>query len=669
MSSPGENSTPPHVQDLDLDYLVSVFASNVFTSNTTDPKEVQIFDDIQEKCVKLFNKDYIVKIIDNDRGELSATYPNKIVSLALPAHSDGNWDGGNGHQEDAQELRMHMKKSRVARARTRFVVPVILYDGKHICRSATLSGGIEMYTRTLVDYLCGPSRCRFSQFCVSSGLVDPHCYGRPSTSRLREEYEELPGDADTSHLPEDDASLHDELRKEDIELLRLLSVDQICDFMVEGKKKKCGIKITSSEKVDRSKRYQDFTIFKLPYPGCEFFEKYVKQHYNPEGLFYDWTQHFVDVELDVPETSVASELNIDWKNYKRWDLVELTKNYLKFLLKVIIDGDSSILVHCISGWDRTALFVSLLRLSLWADNAIHQNLSALEMAYLTAAYDWFLFSHRLPRRVQKFEEIFFFCFNMLKYISAEEFSTLNLKSHGNRSSKIAGTSSASERESLDANISCLGLYVPEAETTTMVREMQTMDTTDAGPSARRHVDTSHDATPESTSSSDISIASREFPALVEHHRQCYSHSDKACEEAPFDVEEASVEGISLSVMLSQPPTETLMDIQESWQVFKETGSTDSSLSLEDNGDPNTSCSSLAGSSENSEKPGGSEDGTPSEKELSLKLRRERLEEVRLLVTRAYLNMRTAAANQQASPRYITAIARTFSVGSARDSKS
>ncbi|KAH8032826.1 hypothetical protein HPB51_002980 [Rhipicephalus microplus] len=163
-----------------------------------------------------------------------------------------------------------------------------------------------------------------------------------------------------------DASLHDELRKEDIELLRLLSVDQICDFMVEGKKKKCGIKITSSEKVDRSKRYQDFTIFKLPYPGCEFFEKYVKQHYNPEGLFYDWTQ--------------------------RWDLVELTKNYLKFLLKVVIDGDSSILVHCISGWDRTALFVSLLRLSLWADNAIHQNLSALEMAYLTAAYDWFLFS-------------------------------------------------------------------------------------------------------------------------------------------------------------------------------------------------------------------------------------------------------------------------------------
>ncbi|XP_049272522.1 myotubularin-related protein 14-like [Rhipicephalus sanguineus] len=94
MSSPGKSSAPPHVQNLDLDYLLSVFASNVFTSSTTDPEKVQIFDDIQEKCVELFNKDYIVKIIDNDRGKLSATYPNKIVSLALPARSDGSNDDG-----------------------------------------------------------------------------------------------------------------------------------------------------------------------------------------------------------------------------------------------------------------------------------------------------------------------------------------------------------------------------------------------------------------------------------------------------------------------------------------------------------------------------------------------------------------------------------------------
>jgi len=56
-------------------------------------------------------------------------------------------------------------------------------------------------------------------------------------------------------------------------------------------------------------------------------------------------------------------------------------------------GDGGILVHCISGWDRTPLFVSLLRLSLWAEGAIHQSLSALEILYLTIAYDWFLFGY------------------------------------------------------------------------------------------------------------------------------------------------------------------------------------------------------------------------------------------------------------------------------------
>ncbi|GBL95249.1 Myotubularin-related protein 14, partial [Araneus ventricosus] len=74
-----------------------------------------------------------------------------------------------------------------------------------------------------------------------------------------------------------------------------------------------------------------------------------------------------------------------------WDLVKLTQNYLKLLVTYVVEGTSSILIHCISGWDRTPLFVSLLRLSLWADGQIHTSLSPVEMAYLTLAYDWYLF--------------------------------------------------------------------------------------------------------------------------------------------------------------------------------------------------------------------------------------------------------------------------------------
>lgn len=54
-------------------------------------------------------------------------------------------------------------------------------------------------------------------------------------------------------------------------------------------------------------------------------------------------------------------------------------------------GSAGLLVHCISGWDRTPLFVSLLRLSLWADGEAHKSLKPLEILYLTLAYDWFLF--------------------------------------------------------------------------------------------------------------------------------------------------------------------------------------------------------------------------------------------------------------------------------------
>ena len=60
-------------------------------------------------------------------------------------------------------------------------------------------------------------------------------------------------------------------------------------------------------------------------------------------------------------------------------------------LLLYLIGDVGLLVHCISGWDRTPLYISLLRLSLWADGAIHKSLSAVEIVYLTLAYDWYLF--------------------------------------------------------------------------------------------------------------------------------------------------------------------------------------------------------------------------------------------------------------------------------------
>ncbi|XP_036286920.1 myotubularin-related protein 14 isoform X7 [Pipistrellus kuhlii] len=158
--------------------------------------------------------------------------------------------------------------------------------------------------------------------------------------------------------------------------------------------------------------------------GCEFFKEYKDRDYIAEGLIFNWKQDYVDAPLSIPEFLTCS-LNIDWSQYQSWDLVQQTQNYLKLLLSIInSDDDSGLLVHCISGWDRTPLFISLLRLSLWADGLIHTSLKPAEVLYLTVAYDWFLFGHMLVDRLSKGEEIFFFCFNFLKHIISEEFSSL-----------------------------------------------------------------------------------------------------------------------------------------------------------------------------------------------------------------------------------------------------
>ena len=48
-------------------------------------------------------------------------------------------------------------------------------------------------------------------------------------------------------------------------------------------------------------------------------------------------------------------------------MVALTQNYVRLMLAYLRrDTKGGLLVHCISGWDRTPLFVALLRMSLWA---------------------------------------------------------------------------------------------------------------------------------------------------------------------------------------------------------------------------------------------------------------------------------------------------------------
>ncbi|XP_031462931.1 myotubularin-related protein 14 isoform X3 [Phasianus colchicus] len=392
---------------------------------------------IERRCLELFGRDYRYSVISNAHGEVCAHYPRHIVLLERD-----NAAGRDPFESTVQvgKLQDLINRSKMARCRGRFVCPVILYKGKHICRSATLAGWGELYGRTGYNYI------------FSGGSDDAWA----DAEDISEE---------DSALRNADSQLFDKVRGHDIKLLRYLSVRYICDLMVENKKVKFGLNVTSSEKVDKAQRYADFTLLSIPYPGCEFFKEYKDRDYTAEGLIFNWKQDYVDAPLSIP-ASVTQSLSIDWSEYQSWDLVQQTQNYLKLLISIInSDDDSGLLVHCISGWDRTPLFISLLRLSLWADGLIHVSLEPSEILYLTVAYDWFLFGHMLADRLNKGEEvlhmacvlsqmhgvacagsgmciwsctgvredqdgmlaalgslIFFFCFNFLKHITSEEFS-------------------------------------------------------------------------------------------------------------------------------------------------------------------------------------------------------------------------------------------------------
>ncbi|XP_058796334.1 myotubularin-related protein 14 [Phymastichus coffea] len=394
----------------DLHDLLKYFSKNTYKANETD----SIAQAIMQRCILLADLDYSHTIVNNSIGDLSAHYPSHLIILEYDKKSHQNLSDTSPPQRttetiyesiyEPKQLKELIKNARIARCRSRFPLPVILYKGRNICRSATLSGGPEIYGRSGYEYLFSNSD------------------SNASMQESVEERSEEPGNGEWQ--------LFHKFRSQDIRLLKMLNVGTIIDFMVEKKKVKFGINVTSSEKVDKEQRYSDFTIISLPYPGCEFFREFRENDYLAVGLVFDWSQPHIDAKIGIPEDPISSQLQINWEQYQVWDLVNLTQNYFRLILKYLNDSSNGMLFHCISGWDRTPLFISLLRISLWADGAIHQTLNAKQLLYFTIAYDWMLFGHDLQDRLGKGEEIFYFCFHFLKYIYEDEFS-VNKQRHSN----------------------------------------------------------------------------------------------------------------------------------------------------------------------------------------------------------------------------------------------
>ncbi|KAL6618502.1 phosphatases II [Neocallimastix sp. 'constans'] len=263
------------------------------------------------------------------------------------------------------ELKILFMKSKLSRVRSRFVIPVILYKNKNICRSGTLSLEPEMLLNTL------NSKTKQIIYGISSENPEAETSFRKSIIQYRQF---------------------------DIELLNKLHIKGIADLMVENKKIKYGLTVSSSEKCEPSGQYlrSGIHLIIVPYPGSEYFRNFKYNHFCAKNLKVDWSSSFINSELKFPLYN-QNYLNINWIQYKSWDFIQLTQNYMKLFVNLLqqkstdVDEDPGLLVHCISGWDRTPLFISLLRLSLWADGEIHTSLNPEEILYLTIGYDWFSF--------------------------------------------------------------------------------------------------------------------------------------------------------------------------------------------------------------------------------------------------------------------------------------
>lgn len=108
----------------------------------------------------------------------------------------------------------------------------------------------------------------------------------------------------------------DRARRFDIELLKKLGVSTIMDLMVEYKKLKWGVIVSSSEKIDKEKRYEDFNLVSIPYPGAEFFERFTANDMSSVNLHYNWEHPINNAPLSVPKDSVSSKVCSDWNDYK-----------------------------------------------------------------------------------------------------------------------------------------------------------------------------------------------------------------------------------------------------------------------------------------------------------------------------------------------------------------
>eukprot|EP01133_Synstelium_polycarpum_P003736 gene3736-4309_t len=244
---------------------------------TLSGKREEELTKFQNHVNALFEKDYVISLINNKNGELCATYPPDLIVIEREKQRQCTSCSDKDQVNNPHTIQKLLSQSRFARVRTRFPFPVILYHGKNLCRSSTLSKKIEYMFQSGVNSM----KKQFSN----------------STNGAQIEEAE-------------DSQNMENLRNNDISAIKHIGVKYICDLMVENKKKKFGFFVCSSEKADMHSRYsKQFVIASTPYPGVEFFALFNQNRHNAKDLVFSWEVTEYPAELKIDKNSIPVNNN------------------------------------------------------------------------------------------------------------------------------------------------------------------------------------------------------------------------------------------------------------------------------------------------------------------------------------------------------------------------
>lgn len=221
-----------------------------------------------QTCLLLIQLDYTHSIIANNGGDLSTNYPSHLIILEREKPKISNTSDGSvslprttetiyENIYDTNKLKEFIKNARAARCRARFPLPVILYKGRHVCRSGTLAGGPEIYGRLGLEYLCPGNDQQSGKEAVKNEEANNHESSITNGESITHEesmgyyssfdFKQEQANESNSEISNKEPKLTywqiiDNVRTQDIKLLKTFNVGTIIDLMVEKKKVKFGMK-------------------------------------------------------------------------------------------------------------------------------------------------------------------------------------------------------------------------------------------------------------------------------------------------------------------------------------------------------------------------------------------------------------------------------------------